>query len=205
MSDAEVLTIVGKNDGIKEKQQGWFEVEVSVPGKQYPVRLATKRTALIDGLRATIGQVATFTYTEKDSNRTNPNSGNPYKNRYLESVEAGGVAQAPTAGGSSGGGGGDADRMSKEDWNAKDRRDFRSRAWAQTISAFAHTVKTEEDAVAVFQRLKPFQEMIYKDIVRELGDGPPATQPVQQQLVAEADEHAGYESGDHPDDDDIPF
>ena len=206
MSDeSAVLTVVGKNDGIKEKAQGWHEVEVSVPGKNYPVRLATKRTALIDALRATIGQVATFTYTETDSNRTNPNTGNPYKNRYLESVEAG--AQAPQGGGTAGGSsGGDDQRMSKEEWRDKDRRDFRSRAWAQTISAYAHTIKAEDDAVSTFQRLKPFQEMIYKDIVQEMAERPaaPPAQPQQEPLQPSGD-HDGYESGDYPSDDDIPF
>lgn len=192
MPDAQ--TIVGTNGGITEKANGWFEVQVSIPGKNYPVKLATKKSELIDAVRAIGTGVGTFSFNETESERINPNTQKPYINRYLEGVEAGGTpAAATTAGGS-------AQAKEDVDWDAKDRRDFRSRAWAQTISAFAHTITFEEDGVAVFQRLKPLQEMIYKDIVRELGDGPSPTHAVQQQLVQES-----LVADEPPIDDDIPF
>lgn len=60
--------------------------------------------------------------------------------------------------------------MTKADWEAKERRDFRSRAWAHTISALAHTIKTDEDPTAVYARLRPFQRLVFTDIVRNLVD-----------------------------------
>lgn len=191
MSD--VLTVVGQYDKIIEKTQGWYDVEVRVAGKQYPVKLSTKSSNLLDQVRMTQGKVATFTYTEKESTKTNPNSGKPYINRFLESAEIGGVEDS---GGSNAGG--SSDKMTKEEWNAKDRRDFRSRAWAQTISAFAHTVTAEDEPVTVYARLKPFQRKIYEDIVGDLEPAPPkdGSGVTQAQPV---DEPPPY------DDDDIPF
>jgi hypothetical protein len=60
--------------------------------------------------------------------------------------------------------------MTKADWEAKERRDFRSRAWAQAISAMAHTIKTDEPAQSIYDRLHPLQRMIFVDIVRNLTD-----------------------------------
>lgn len=182
----DVLTIVGRSDGIKEKSQGWYEVEVLAPGKKYPVRLATKSSTILDQVRETNGGTATFTYTESESEKINPNSGKPYINRYLEGCVAGATTEAQAAS--------DSDRMTKEEWNAKDRRDFRSRAWAQTISAFAHTIEVGDDPVLIFARLKPFQRKLYEDIVQELEPKPQQQQPQQQ--VDEPPPH---------DDDDIPF
>lgn len=193
MSD--VLTVVGKYDGIKEKQSGWFEVEVAVPGKNYPLRLATKSNTLLDAVRATAGEIATYHYKETDSQRINPNTGNPYKNRYLEGVEPGATAAAQAASNASNAGG------TKEDvdWDAKERRDFRSRAWAVTISAFQHTIKPDENPLDVFARLHPFQRAMYEDVVRELetsGQSPQQAAPLQQSLEADEPPH---------DEDDIPF
>lgn len=187
MSDESgVLTAVGKSDGIKEKTQGWYEVEVAVTGKQWPLRLATKSSTLLDSVRETNGQVATWHYTERESSKTNPNTGNPYTNRYLESVEVGVAAGAENATGTAGG----SDRMSKEEWNAKDRRDFRSRAWAQTISAFAHTIEADTDPLLAFAKMKPFQRKLYEDIVQDLDP-----KAAQQQTIDEPE----------PPEDDIPF
>jgi hypothetical protein len=194
MSDA--LTVVGTNGGITEKANGWFEVAVSVPGKQYPVKLATKKSEIIDAVRAVGAGAATFSYKEQDSERINPHTNEPYKNRYLEGVEAGG-----TVGGGSGtaGGSGGSQQMTNEDWNAKERRDFRSRAWAHTISAFHHTIGTDEDPALVFGRLRGFQNAVYKDIVREF-DRADQSSPQQQAAPPPS-------TPDEPphDEDDIPF
>jgi hypothetical protein len=200
MSD--VLTVVGKFDGIKEKASGWFEVEVQVPGKNYPVRLATKSTSLLDKVRdaakASEGNVLTFHYKESESSKENPNTGKPYMNRYLEDVEAGATAVANTASGNS--------QKDNVDWDAKDRRDFRSRAWAQTISAFAHTLKADDEPTEVFLRFRPFQQALYHDIVQELdprgGAKAPEPPPVDEQQRMEAE----YDNEPPPPtDDDIPF
>lgn len=200
MSD--LLTVVGKNGGIEEKATGWFEVKVMVPGKEYPVKLATKRSSLIDEVRALGTEVGTFHYKETESDRINERTQKPFINRYLEQVEQGATAAASavTAGGS----------RDNVDWDAKDRRDFRSRAWAITISAFVGTIKPDEDPVLVYNRLRPFQRLLYTDIVQELEPNnpnrehqqQPEAQPQQQQLeTPPADEPPHYEHGD----DDIPF
>lgn len=199
MSD--VLTIVGTYDKIEEKKSGWFDVHVKVPGKNYPVRLATKQSGLLDQVRELGDNVGTFTYKESESSTINERTGNPYINRYLESVTPGATAQAQAAATASGSG----EKMTKEEWNAKDRRDFRSRAWAQTISCFAHTIKApldEVDPVLIFAKLKPFQRKLYEDIVGDLEPVPATTQPqapAPQAPAQPVDEPAPY------DDDDIPF
>lgn len=197
MSDDSVqATVVGTNGGITERSNGWFEVAVAVPGKQYPVKLSTKKTEIIDAVRA-LGQgvVGTFSYTEMESDRINERTNKPFINRYLDGVVAGGTpATTPTASGSGG-----STQMTNEDWNAKERRDFRSRSWAHTISAMHHTIAVDEDPALVFARLKQLQVAIYRDIVREL-DGEQPAGGDQQTTIPTADTERP------PDyDDDIPF
>jgi hypothetical protein len=79
--------VVGTCSGITEKPTGWVELEIEVPGKNYPVRLATKDEKLVIATRALAGDVGKFTYTERESDRINPNSQKPYINRYLDAVE----------------------------------------------------------------------------------------------------------------------
>lgn len=82
-----VPEVVGNCSGITEKPTGWIDVEISVPGKNYPVRLSTKDEQLVLATRALSGDVGKFTYVERESDRINPNSQKPYVNRYLEGVE----------------------------------------------------------------------------------------------------------------------
>lgn len=85
----ETLTITGACTEISEKN-GWTAFAVDV-GRQYPVKLSTKKTEVIDAGRAAGTQVATWTYTEVESDRVNEHTGKPYVNRYLESVDVGGT------------------------------------------------------------------------------------------------------------------
>lgn len=188
MSDE--LTVVGKYKEIKEKASGWYEVEVDI-GKQYPLRLATKRTSLLDAVRATKGATSTYTYKESESERINENTGKPYTNRYLEGVEVGGAAgSGSTAGGNAGG-------KENVDWDAKERRDFRSRSWAITISAFSHTIKPEDDPIMVYNSLKAFQQLLFEDICGDFGQTASAAAAVQTTID---------EPPPSPDpEDDIPF
>jgi hypothetical protein len=87
MSDT--LTLVGTLQTIEEKPSGWSTIKVAVAGKQYPVRLDTKLPALIQAARDTKGAVATWHYKEQTSEKINPNSGQPFVNRYFEKVELG--------------------------------------------------------------------------------------------------------------------
>lgn len=188
---SEVLTAVGTCVGIEEKPNGWIEVKVGQPGKQYPLKLATKRSSLVDQVRELKGAVGTFSYKETESERINENTGRPYTNRYLEGVEAGAASDSGTSGTTASGNDGGKENV---DWDAKERRDFRSRAWAVTVSAFQHTIRTDEAPLDVFNRLRPFQQAMYADVVREL-DGPKPQ--AQAEPIPAADEP--------PYDDDIPF
>jgi hypothetical protein len=81
---------VGTVGGIVEKPSGWYEVQVEMPGKQYPLKLSTKKSEIIDAVRGVGADIATFTYNEVESDRINEHTGKPYVNRYLEGVTAGG-------------------------------------------------------------------------------------------------------------------
>lgn len=95
-TEPKTLTIIGQCTGIMEKPSGWTEFQISVPGKNYPVKLATKLPKLIEEGRAVRDAIATWTYKESESGM-NPRSGKPYKNRYLESVELGAATQVQSS------------------------------------------------------------------------------------------------------------
>lgn len=79
--------VVGTCTGITEKPTGWVDLEITAPDKQYPVRLSTKDEGLIIATRALAGAPGRFSYTERESDKINPNSNKPYMNRYLDHVE----------------------------------------------------------------------------------------------------------------------
>lgn len=188
MPEAIEKTEVGKLGGIEEKDNGWFELKIEVDNLKYPVRVATKRESIVQEARELRGQICTWTFKEQESEKVNPNSGKPYINRYLESIKEGGVV---SSNGSSTAGG-----KEDVDWDAKERRDFRSRAWAQTLGTFQYTVKVDDDPLLVFERLRPFQQRLYLDVVgKEFAD--PGTQQVSSES-GNADEPPFV-------DDDIPF
>lgn len=172
MSDAETKVIVGKCVEIIDKPgTEWVGFNIDV-GTQYPVKLSTKVEKVIEEARAVGGETATWTFRESDGNE-NPNKpGTFYKNRWLNKVEAGTHA---TPASSPHQGAPQQTTLPVEtttepvDWDAKERRDYRSRTWAITVSAFTHTIKPDEDPVEVFKRLLPFQLRLYHDVVRELG------------------------------------
>ncbi len=156
MSSTETQTkqIQGVCEEISEKN-GWTSFAINV-GSQYPVRLSTKLPALVEQARAVGSEQALWTFKESQGGE-NPNKpGTFYTNRYLEGAEAGGtVTQSSTPVQP-------ADPV--VDWDAKERRDYRSRAWAQTLGAFTHTIKVDEDPAAVFARLQPFQRKVFEDV-----------------------------------------
>ena len=87
-------TIVGTCASIIEKTSGWYEFEIMAPGKQYPVRLATKKQELVELARAAHSDTMTWTYNETESDKINEHTGRPFVNRYLEGVEAGAAVPA---------------------------------------------------------------------------------------------------------------
>ena len=179
----ELKTAVGVLDGWQDKPTGWTDFQILFMGRQHPTKISTNDAQLVNAVKELGTNVGTFTFAETDSPNINPRNNQPYKNRYLREVVAGAVegaqtqqnatagsATPPTASGSQSQ---DAQtwepppRYSEEEvarFEAKERRDYRSRAWAHTMSAFTHTIKTDEDPLAVFVRLQPFQRKVYEDI-----------------------------------------
>jgi hypothetical protein len=179
----EQRTVVGTCQAVEQKPGSeWVRFLVEVPGNNYPLRVDTRDPDVIAAGKAVGAGVATWTINEVVSDKINPRNQKPYTNRYLEAVEAGGTLAAASSGG-----GGTSGSMTNADWDAKERRDFRSRAWAQTLATFEHTIKPEDDPILVFERLKPFQRKLYEDVTRELSEG------------------ESESSGLSPADDDIPF
>jgi hypothetical protein len=184
----EMKAIVGTCSAVEQKPDSeWMRFMVDVEGDKYPHRLDTRDQDVITAAKGVGAQVATWTFNEVESDKINPRSGKLYINRYLEGVELGGAPGSGAASSSSGGG--TSGTMTNADWDAKERRDFRSRAWAQTLATFDHTIKPEDDPILVFEKLKPFQRKLYEDVTRELSEGESDTP----------------ESTLSPADDDIPF
>jgi len=65
----------------------WVTFHVDV-GKQYPVKLATKKAELVELGRAAAkdGGEFVWTYNEVESEKINEHTGKPFLNRYLEGV-----------------------------------------------------------------------------------------------------------------------
>lgn len=197
MSEAEAKMIVGTLKSWPfPNQHGWMRFEVDV-GKQWPVKLDTKIEAIIEQVRKLGTAEGAWHFNESDGN-PNPNQpGTFYKNRLLSKVEPAGEATVSATAVSAV----PAQNDEKVDWDAKERRDYRSRAWAQTISAFVHTIRTEESVDEVFQRLQPFQRKVYQDITGNFA------YPQDNSDLPEALQGGAY---DEPDpaadpDSDIPF
>jgi hypothetical protein len=141
---SERLTAVGTLGGIMEKTGGWHEIHVNLPGKQYPLKVSTKKQELVELARAAGENVMEWTYTEQDSGRENPNRpGTNYVNRYFEGVAP--VSEnAPNANPTprptqSGAGEG----MSKEEWARKDSAIHKMACIKAAADALKHTVPSD--------------------------------------------------------------
>jgi hypothetical protein len=162
MTESETKTATGICSEISERGE-WTTFHIDV-GSQYPVKVSTKLQPVIELGRAASKAGGRFVWTYSESQgKENPHQpGTYYKNRYLTSVgpvdENAPAADAAISSAQS------SEGMTPEKWDAKERRDYRSRAWAQTLGAFNHTIKTDEDVEAVFLRLQPFQRKVYEDI-----------------------------------------
>lgn len=151
-------SIIGTLEAVTEKGD-WTTFEINV-GTQYPVRLSTKVAELVELGRAAKDGPYEWTFNAVEGN-INPKSGKPYINRYFEGVAPVGTNPGANASPTSAGEGSE-----PVDWDAKERRDYRSRAWAQTLAAFTHTIKTDDDPKDVFLRLQPFQRKVYEDVTQ---------------------------------------
>lgn len=84
----ETLTVTGVCNEISERS-GWQTFHIDSGGK-WPTKLATKKDEVIAAARSVGQELATWTYTEVESDRINEHTGKPYVNKYLEKVETGG-------------------------------------------------------------------------------------------------------------------
>lgn len=186
MSDG-LKTAVGVIQGWQDKPTGWTDFQILFTGRQNPTKISTNDAEIVNAAKAVGTNVGTFTFAEVESDNINPKSGRPYINRYLREAVVGaeqaqaalGQTQPDASAGStttSPASGSPSQepqtwepppRYSEEEvarFEAKERRDYRSRSWAHTISAFNHTIKTDEDPRETYERLKPFQRKVYEDI-----------------------------------------
>ena len=167
--------ISGVIEGIIQKAVDKWQVAVKPDGSQYAKNLWTKDGELVTALTAKIGSQGAFvcgvshwTNNEGKSIRSLwinevGDSSNPPSSVATPATQAQADAFVKS--------GKDAtnyktasDGMTPEKWDAKERRDYRSRAWAQTIAAFTHTIKTDEDPEEVFDRLQVFQRKVFQDV-----------------------------------------
>jgi len=83
--------IIGTVAGLEQRSGGWVAVAILAPGKEYPVKLSTKKQELISQAQQMMGQVVTAGFNEQESTNINPHNGQPYTNRYLEALAFGQV------------------------------------------------------------------------------------------------------------------
>ena len=155
--------VSGVISGINQKAADKWQVVVKQEGTQYDKKLWTKDAELVTALTAKIGSQGAFVCGV--SHWTN-NEGKAVKSLWIN--ETGDPSNPPSsvatpvAGHAMGGN--VSEGMTPDKWDAKERRDYRSRAWAQTIAAFQHTIKVDEEPAAVFARLQPFQRLVFQDV-----------------------------------------
>lgn len=146
MSD---VKYVGTVQALVEKKAGWHTVEISVPGKQYPVKADTKLEPLLKQAREVRdgGLVATFTVSETESENINPNNNMPYIERRLQKVELGAQGEpdanvSPTTSGA----GRSETGMSKEEWAHKDSAIHMMACIKTAADALKHTIPSSPSA-----------------------------------------------------------
>jgi len=165
--EKEIEVVAGTIEGVIQKKPDTWQVEVRPDGSQYTKKLWTKDAELVQALSGKLTQAGAFVCSA--SYWTNQ-SGTQVRSLWIQNESDGSeptqsvatpvaARQAQSNNGSEG--------MTPEKWDAKERRDYRSRAWAQTISALTHTIKVDEPASDVFVRLYALQRKIYRDIVRD--------------------------------------
>lgn len=164
----ETEVVTGIIEGVTQKKSDTWQVGVKPDGSQYTKNLWTKDAELVKSLTEKFGQQGAFVC--KASYWKN-SEGAQVRSLWIASVgeegDTAGVQNAQNATVA----GAQADGMTPEKWDAKERRDLRSRAWAQTISLAVHTIRPEElkDENAIketFVRLQIMQRKIYEDVAQ---------------------------------------
>ena len=87
--------VQGQIVAIEPRANGWAAVHITEPGKQYPVKLSTKREDLLGAAQQMAWQMVDALYNEEQSTNINPHNGQPYVNRYLEQLAPAGHGSLP--------------------------------------------------------------------------------------------------------------
>lgn len=207
MSENEKVTYVGTCGQLVEKKGGWFQIQISVPGKQYPIKADTKLEHLINKAREVrdSGAVATWTIEEWDSENINPNTGNPYRERRLSGVEEG----AP-AGGTAGGAQAQPIEAHHDPVHDADRQRLITRQTCLKVAATIYQGAVSDDkvgydvALEVMKAAQRFERWLYRDIdeVPFLGSGEDVAPVIAEEEIERLAEQ--YGQGNIPTDD-IPY
>ena len=152
--------VAGVIEGITQKKPDTWQVSVKPDGSQYSKNLWTKDAELVGRLTPLIGQHRSFVCGASDWVNA---QGNPVRSLWINQIQEGDAGPPSSSQPAS-------SQSGDVDWDAKERRDFRSRAWGQTVAAMTHTIKVDEPPGDIFRRLHTLQRMIYRDIVRDLDE-----------------------------------
>lgn len=94
--DGVVRQVQGVCEGVMERN-GWCEFHINV-GRQYPVKLSTKKDEIITIARLAGAQQAVWTFSEHQGGPNPHKPGEFFKNRYLSNVVVGGALDPALAG-----------------------------------------------------------------------------------------------------------
>lgn len=158
----ETEAVAGEIKGILQRAADKWQVEVQPPGSNYTKKLWTKNPELVAGLSSRIGQSEVF---QCNASYWTNNEGKQVRSLWVNglggevaasAVAAPSPAQKPTE--------------PEVDWDEKERRAIRSKAWAHTISLLGpHISGTDFDAAIAMKlhsEMKLMVELIYVDICR---------------------------------------
>ena len=88
--------VTGTLSGVEPRSGGWMRFSILEAGKQYPVKVDTKKPEIIQQATAMLGQQVSAQINCSDSGNPNPNSpGNNFINRYLNQIGPAGSIAAP--------------------------------------------------------------------------------------------------------------
>ena len=170
------MLAVGTKQGITEKSGGWFSIEVAIPGKQYPLKLDTKKQELVELARAAGDNVMEWLYTEKDSGTPNPHKpGTNFLNRYFEGVApvgtTGSVATGSSAPQAEAKGSGEG--MTKEEWARKDSAIHKMACIKTAADALKHTIPSspaQDDLTQFLTRVTTLTQAWHRSVLAERDD-----------------------------------
>ena len=85
--------IVGQLTAYENRSNGWVRFSIQEQGRQYPVKVDTKKQEIIQIAMALGGQIVVAAVREQQSEAINPHNGQPYTNRYLNEIALAGTQQ----------------------------------------------------------------------------------------------------------------